>query len=388
MPGLERNAPYKKVFQLHQAFPIGVGLFAFGLFGAIFYFRVWTDIQLHLETVEQMLLGEVAIPGHFLFFGLVAVLGFFQANMYVLALAGAVLLAVAVAAKYQLSREYLAQCLEEGQLNSWISILAAFILLFAFCLPGPDTIMLGQFPPNVWHNSTMIFLMPAVIVLFLLTANYWQDPSPAKIKWILLWTTLNIFIKPSFFICLLPVYSLALLIKFKFSKAFWLGMIPMAIGTLLLLGQYLYIFEISSPVEAGTEEGIVIRPFYVWSLHSSNLLWSFFATLAFPLTVAIFYWKTAKQEFKWRYVWGLFGFGFMILILVAETGERAAHGNFFWQVLIINYLLFLVSVGIVLPQFKKGFGYKEIITSAVFALHVLTGFVYLGKMFLEKTSLI
>jgi len=49
--------------------------------------------------------------------------------------------------------------------------MVSFTLLFVFSLPSVQVFTnkfyyLGQFTPNVWHNSTTIFLMPFALLLF------------------------------------------------------------------------------------------------------------------------------------------------------------------------------------------------------------------------------
>ena len=369
-----------------QIIPLMVGLFSFGLFGCIFYFRVWTDIQLHLEAVEQILLGNQMMPGHFLFFSLLALLAFGQANMYVLAVAGALLLAVSMSFKYQLSHQYLDQFDKPKWISTTQLSLISIALLLVFSLPGTNGHMLGQFTPNVWHNSTMIFLMPVVIVLFVQSAIYLTHPDPRKIKWLVFWVVLNVLIKPSFFICLLPVFSLAVLWKYSFKPAFWRAMIPMGIGTLILLLQYIYIYEMAAISSPEVEGGIAIKPFYTWRLKSDHLLWSFIASVAFPLAVAVFHWQACKKSPYWRYAIGIFGVAMVIMILVAETGTREFHGNYRWQALIANFLLFMVSLGVFLPKMKER-SIKNWIIMGLFSAHLLSGLVYIAHMFVLKTSL-
>ena len=48
------------------------------------------------------------------------------------------------------------------------ALLAGLGLVFLFCLPLPGhSWYLGQFPPNLWHNGTIIAMMPFGVLLFL-----------------------------------------------------------------------------------------------------------------------------------------------------------------------------------------------------------------------------
>ncbi|OQX97833.1 MAG: hypothetical protein B6I24_07425 [Bacteroidetes bacterium 4572_128] len=50
---------------------------------------------------------------------------------------------------------------------------------------------------------------------------------------------LNIFSKPSFFLVFVVIYPLFLLYKYKLSKTFFLNLIPIVFGALLLSVEYI-----------------------------------------------------------------------------------------------------------------------------------------------------
>ena len=147
----------------------GAGAF---VFAEAFHEHWVSDLGLHVATVKAML-ATGTVPGDPLYFGLLAALAGFQKSTEALNIATIAVLGVAVGAKYLISayiamRETDAQGLKLRVSGESGLILLVALLPFAFSLPT-NNIFLGQEPPNVFHSSTTIFLMPFALLLFYLS---------------------------------------------------------------------------------------------------------------------------------------------------------------------------------------------------------------------------
>jgi hypothetical protein len=71
-----------------------------------------------------------------------------------------------------------------------------------------------------------------------------------------------------------------------------------------------------------------------------------------------------------------FGFGVAQMYLLAETGDRANHGNFWWGAQITLFVLFIVSTTFLLQRASERRDWRVWLCSVVFALHLMSGLVY------------
>ena len=90
-----------------------------------------------------------------------------------------------------------------------------------------------------------------------------------------------------------------------------------------------------------------------------------------------------RHKLLFWYAWAGFFVALAISATFAQTGEEFSCWNFRWQTYIAAYLLFMVSVMLVLEQicqrtFRLDWRAKTAI--ALFALHLISGLVYLAKM--------
>lgn len=390
---LKKFLTTEKSFLYSQIF---IWLVAFGLFGSILFFGIWSDLHLHIEAVRAFLKGEEGLPTHFLYFLLVAILGLGQANMYILSPVAGILLATAVWAKYVGTYEMLQSYSKKIFTKYDIYLIAALVLLFAMNIPGLEKQMGGQIPPNVWHNSTTIFLMPFVLALFWYS---WQFLEKGELKLLYpigLFLILNVLIKPSFFLCFAPVFPLFALGRLNFTRKFWLSLVPILVTGLLVVGEYVLLYMLVDNTTPTEKSGIEIAPFRDWAFKSNNIGVSLLVSIAYPLVYGLLYFTNVKRELLLQYGWGLFLVAMLILICVVETGPRATHGNFRWQAVVCNYLLFLGTTMSWLKEIgKRDFGrglkrfhIKDWILLLILALHLCSGLVYLVRIFVEKTTLL
>ena len=262
-------------------------------------------------------------------------------------------------------------------------------MLFVFVIPIPgyftdDRYMyIGSYTPNVWHNSTILFLFPFAMWLFELSYKQLEAYSAKRNGWILLLITLNLVIKPSFFFVFICVYPLMILYKYKFRKEFWLSLLPVFLGGVMLIVQYIIIYRINTQVVKDTSS-VVFMPFWKnpeLREDMINIPISMLFSLLFPLLYTILNFRKLIQSQLFFYTLFSFLFSVLIFFFISESGPRASHGNFYWQIVITTWLCFFVALVALLKDYNiRGRSLKNIVLLSLFGIHTSIGVVYLAKI--------
>ena len=330
---------------------ISVFLFALVLiiFLSLLYFNsAMSDIPTHARGAMRIIKFE-RITGHFLFHLLVAIASFFSLNEYILVGAAILILSIAVVLKYRVSCYYINKIIEFSTTHKYYIQIGSLLSLFAFSIIlYPVFPKLMDSPVNVWHNPTTIFLMPFALLLFFKSYCFLQGDTDAKTIWILvLLVFLNIIAKPSFFFVFCLVFPLFALIEYKFTKSFWKSLIPVFVGVVFIAAQYFYIyFYLNSNKPTGEESGVIIRLLYYFDSIDKigYFIVRIIANYAFPLLFLILYFNKIRFNKLLHYSVSLLIVAFLIKFSIFETGPRAGHGNFSWQVVVTGFIWFLISV--------------------------------------------
>ncbi len=347
------------------------------------------DIVEHAKFARQMCTGTIPYTGNFMLYLLVNIFSFFTANVLFSEISLCLLLAFAGTYRYYLS---FTKINEIGGIKSdkpWISILFAISLLFIFVIPIPSCFLgdyfmyIGNYAPNVWHNSTILFLFPFALILFDLSFKQLQVYDSKRNGWILLLIALNLFIKPSFFLVFICAYPLMLLIQYGFQKQFWFSIIPVMLGMIILIIQYVVIYKISGPA-ANDSSSVVFLPFYKNPELNQDMIYIPFAmifSLFFPILYTILNFKKLYKSKLFLYTFLSFVFSVLIFFCVSETGRRASHGNYYWQIVISVWLCFFVTLRALIKDFKeKGNTIKNVFLFLLFGVHVLVGIIYFVRI--------
>jgi hypothetical protein len=357
----------------------------------IFIQNIATDINTHVYMIVSSLDGTISPPANFLFYLTVYVASFFSTNIQKLTIVTDHVLDLSILGKYIVTYLFLystasiSNGIKPGKRNLIITLLA-FGLAFAFSFPigsiRSGQYYLGQIPPSVWHNSTVIFLMPFAILLFWL--SYQQLISPNRLRRILIISLviLNILIKPSFFFVYLLSYPILLVKAFGVKKQAFLELLPIGIGAVLLFVEF-YLLFIQDPLSSG----LSIHPFQVWGAYSPNIPLSILASISFPLFYTFIYWKDVKKDTLLQYAWLLFISGIIIFSLLVQNGDQESSGNFIWQCIAANYLLFMGVLSRLIPKLIHNPKpvWRQIVVSVIFALHFISGAYYISRIFIFKT---
>ena len=220
-------------------------------------------------------------------------------------------------------------------------------------------------------------------MLFDLSYKQLQVYDAKRNGWILLLIALNLFIKPSFFFVFICAYPVMLLYKYRFRKEFWFSIIPVFLGGVLLIGQYIIIYKINTQVIKDTSS-VVFMPF--WKnpeLREDiiNIPVSMFFSLLFPLTYFILNFRKLIQNQLFWYTFLSFAVSVLIFFFISESGPRASHGNFYWQIVITTWLCFFVALVALLKDFKsEAKSVKNSVLIFLFGIHTVMGGIYLAKI--------
>lgn len=368
------------------------------LYILLFQRRVLLDITAQVQTLVKVCHGEVALPPTGMFYVLVWLTAFGQTNFTVLMGAAAMVLAGLALAKFWATRHifeaYFGEKDGQKEYFGWLSLALAFVC----SLPTADWwirgwYITGQPSPNYWMNGTVLASWPFAIVLFWQSYRQLQQPEAAWLRWQLLWLVLLVFSKPSYALVLAVVYPIFLLGRQGFTKTVGWNFFLLVLFLLLLVAQYYLVFLYPESIyvkefNRGQSSGVVLRPFAVWRLYSGNIGFPILAGVAFPLGIALAYWRELRHKLLFWYAWAGFIVALAISAVFMQTGEESYTWAFRFQHYIAAYLLFVVSVLFVWEKIRANnyrLDHISIWVVLLFLLHLVSGFIYLGKMWWTKS---
>ncbi len=252
---------------------------------------------------------------------------------------------------------------------------------------------LGQSSPNVWHNPTTIAVKPFALLIFLMVAaeiirckesDFEEGISALKGILISILLIFSCLAKPSFVQIFYPaIFTLMVIWLFVYrgkNLKMALQLLLVCVPSLIVM-----ILQFVAAFMSGSGEGggITFAPLQVAGLRTNSIAISMLLVTAFPLLMLILTIIRKKMGWSEIFAWILFLWGTTWRLLLAETGERAAHGNFSWGYVLGLYMIWFVSVRSYLELYfndemtgtKRGVGFY--IASVVLALHFLSGLYYL-----------
>lgn len=363
--------------------------------------NISTDIQAHLGFVRDYIEGENhELPSNFLYYLILYLFSFISPKTIFLLPFSAVILALSIFFKYYICKRFILQSIIKNQTTQSVKIvsLACAMLIFAFSVPiglmFKPIFYLGYFPPNVWHNSTTIFTMPFALLLFIMAIQHLRNFKWEYLAWMTFLALLNAIAKPSYLFVFIPVFAIFSLYSFGLSKKFWMSLIPILISMILIAIQYYTIYQTDGIHQSDLpqDDGVAIRPFYFYkekillTLHPA-LQFIIFVTgsLIFPFVYIFKNLSVFKKSLWLQFATISSVLGIIIASLIIETGERTTHGNFLWQAIMANFILFFVCLFELIKQLEKNqFNFKKYKLEIIcFSIHFVMGIFYFAKMFLS-----
>lgn len=245
--------------------------------------------------------------------------------------------------------------------RGWMAALCGLMLSLVSAILIPwlnPTVYLGAGSPNTWHSPTQI----AVLVTMLLIVPLVSDKvtalrerqalqgAKANITWreaavLAVLLGVSLLAKPTFMQAFLPaacLYFLVLWIRNPKNSPFFLRMILAVLPSALLMGlQYLYYFTIAPDVGAA----VTLNWQKVGDVTVQVVL-----TRAFPIFVlATCMTREAWKKPLYQLTLLMDVVSILEMLLLSETGRRAADGNFGWAMMGSSLMLWAVT----LPVFMK-----------------------------------
>lgn len=353
------------------------------------------DIYAHAVIAKNILTGEWSIFSRpFIMYFLAILLSLFSKNIFTILTAICLLLTIATTIRFYISQKeiYRIKVYSDPSKNYIFSTIIGLSLIFIFAIPlftylKSGTFYIGNFTPNVWHNSTTIFLMPFTILLYIQACKQIESYNTKRDILILAYIFLNIFIKPSFFFAFVCAYPLMMLLKYKFSKIFFKSLFPLLVGIILLILQYWLMYFINDEDisgEAGSGIGFGFFTVYRISMGLRFLPISILGSLLFPITYSILNFKKLKNSRLYLFSVLLIVFAIFIYATTYETGPRFFHGNFYWQIIPCVWILFFVLIIELSKDIKKhGFTVKNKVLIGIYLIHVISGISYVLRIIIE-----
>ncbi len=343
-----------------------------------------SDFPFHLASAEQFAgTGRITVP-HFL---LQVVLGMLIATRMFASTASAgvvffcgVYMATAAAACW-----YIARAGDRRTSLAASAILAVAVLMAAPIVPRSmdDLFLIGYFPPNVYHNPTMLVAKPllvwalvSAVAAFTRTgAASWRELTVLALPVVLLGIA-----KPNYLGCLVPVVAGAALWNRVTAQPVSLvrAFAICSAAVLTLVGSWaLYRSD-----QLGFEAGVIVAPLRVIALYSPvdafSLVRHLVVSVAFPLVVIALWPRDAWRDPAMRIALGGTVAGLFFSYVMAESGPRLPDGNFLWTGQMAVFVLFLASARFARERLTlrgaSGVMFGRLLAVAVvLALHVEAG---------------
>ncbi|WP_339868344.1 hypothetical protein [uncultured Algoriphagus sp.] len=302
------------------------------------------------------------------------------------------ILSCSILSKYLLTYRYLIHPkVNYSSLTYFIPLgLLVFYPIYLFNFEGKYQ-YLGKFTSSIWHNCTSTFVWPICILLFLFTIRWIK--SEGNQHYILLWILgLLIFLaKPSFLFAYIPSLPILLLVqRVQKEKLFYaLGLV---LGLLILVGgAKLMVYDfgnMDTVIISGAEKNAVIIDFFgVWNHYLEYPLLDVLSSFAFLIFAILGYYKHLVAHLEFRFALILAFVGLSVFFVLAESGYRYGDMNFYWQVPLTLYILYMVVLKIMIESkiLCPRNSYEKIKLSflmLLFLAHVASGIYYIHNYFL------
>lgn len=207
----------------------------------------------------------------------------------------------------------------------------------------------GKFGSTLYHNSTLIFVFPFSLKLFVDSLKFPSNVSFRSSFGLIVLGLLVALAKPSFLFPFIIVFPLYVFWSFKnINKAVVVSLsISLIILTVILVEKYFIYSGANWIYNTDTSAKVVLAPFQVWRILSHNMPLSFATSFILLFYILIFYSDLTIKKLNFQYALTLLVVSLLIFFLLAETGKRLPHGNFFWQIpisVLICYLIFLRNI--------------------------------------------
>ena len=269
--------------------------------------------------------------------------------------------------------------------STFLTFGTSLVSMIITVMPGvSEGVYLGNGTPNPWHNPTYLICRPfsmLVFLMFIIVLNQSIKNQISKINLFLLtlFALLSMWFKPSFLISFLPTMA-CILGLFLLKKKIQLKN-AVLIGCSFLPAVIIIIFIYKFVFHGKSDNSISFGIGEFWHLYSKNLLISLALGMSFPIYVFILKIKNLNLDFQIAAL--NYFFSFLIVYFISETGERAAHGNFFWTYLFAMFFMFLVATKIFFLE-SKFTTWQKTLGFVLYGAHLGSGILYFSQILKGK----
>lgn len=337
------------------------------------------DFPFHLATAESFAAnGEITVP-HFLF--QVALGGLYATGAFPSIESAALLflctLHVATAA---IICWFIARGSRGPGALAASAVLAVLVLMSGPILAGAvdfNSYLIGYFPPNAYHNPTMILAKPLLLSLLAAVMVVTRTSIPNARELVMLSLPVGILglAKPNYIGCLVPVIGLTAVSRWRSGQpiswqrvtAFCGAGVGVVAGILVLYGTL---------SDAGS--GIQFAPFAVLELHQAvnpvTIVAMLLASIAFPLAAVALWPRAIWRDMPSRLALTALPIALLISYGLAEAGDRMGDGNFLWTGQMAVFVAFVTTAAFARVQLSSRPTWSSVLKggalAGVLALHV------------------
>ena len=326
-----------KQIVLKQIDTICVGLVMLGIFSYImFVIGNNSDLLAHAIGAMDMCNEHRLFANNFLMYFMVNLLTCFSGNLFSIKCVVVFLIAMSNTVKYVLVKNEFSKkfSLKQAKMAA-MALLVVFVVPVLFFLKVFGYFMhagmyLGYYVPNVWHNSTILCMMPFAIIVFFLTICQFERFDQGRNRLITLFVVLGVLVKPSFFFVYMVACPICMFVKYRFRKEFFTSLLPIVAGIICVSYEFLSMY---GPSNVNDDNGIAISAIQLFTIEFWKYrVLGFLISMALPAFFVLFYWKEIRRDMEFWFVLIMLVVALGICWCCMETGSRATHGNFGWQV--------------------------------------------------------
>lgn len=374
---------------------IAVGVFMLLCFAYVMFgIADDSDLPAHARGAQMMLKENRLFENNFLMYFMSNLLSFFSGALFPIQCAIVVLISVSNTAKYVLVRNEFCQ-----KYGVKTAKMASAALLFVYVIPvlyflkifgvflNTNNMYLQYYVPNVWHNSTILCMMPFAIVTYLLSIRQFEQYDKKRNGLIVLFVVLGTLVKPSFFFCYALAFPIIMFVRYRFGKEFFCSLLPVLIGCACVLYEFLTIYDGGD----GNGVSIDVLPLFTLDFWESRILY-FAVSMALPVLFVVFYYDEIHRDREFWFVLIMLVVALGVVWCCHETGLRAGHGNFGWQVISAMWFVYYYILKTILKRYKalkdNSCNRLQLLVSkgflVLYGIHVVMGVLYLVKYMVTK----
>lgn len=332
--------------------------------------------------------GPSIIAGNFLLYLMTNMITLFSGNQLAVWITLPIIIALCNTAKYVIVRNAFTVDVERRvAMILSMSLLLVYVIPIAYCFSGigawTHRLYVGYIVPNIWHNSTLLCMMPFAIIAYMQSVRQLQDYSPKRTVYISIALILSILVKPSFFFMYAIVFPFVYFVRYRWSKEFWYLIVPILLGVLIVVYEYITIGLYYPKHEEGDGMIISCARIFTWTFWQTRWI-TWLISLAFPMLFSVLYRNEISKDLEFYALVGMLVVALGIYMCCQETGYRASHGNFAWQMYVVMWFIYYYILRKIVQGVRNGVGWREKLMCSLYALHTASGIFYLLHYLITK----